>query len=144
MSGGLAALAGTWRLIEWVAEDDNGVVNYPLGPDAIGVICYTEDGFVHVHIMAAERVPHASPDTMGGTVEEDSRSAKSHISYSGRWHIEDGKVIHEVAISSFPNWAPSRQLRHMRFVDEDLELSADPMVWGDRHIRHRLRWARAA
>ncbi len=104
-------LVGTWRLLDWVAKDASGDVIYPMGPDALGVICYTDEGFVHVHIMSAKRHRHAELDTMAGTLEEDSRSAKSHISYSGRWHLEGEKVIHEVDISSFPNWAPSRQER---------------------------------
>lgn len=139
----MTSLTGTWRLLDWVSEDETGAVDHPMGPSPEGVICYTDDGFVHVHIMAADRIPHIAPDTMAGSAEEDSRSAKSHISYSGRWRREGDQVIHDVTISSFPNWAPSRQVRDMRFVGANLELSAGPMEWGDKRIRHRLTWTRA-
>lgn len=134
---------GTWHLKNWTAEDENGAMTHPMGDDALGVICYTDDGFVHVHLMEANRLHHDQPDTMDGRTEEYERSAKSSLSYSGRWHIEGDQVIHEVAISSFPNWAPSRQERYMRFTGDELELSTDPIQWGDKQIRHRLRWIRA-
>ncbi len=140
----MKALIGTWRLLEWIAEDEAGVVTRPMGDGAIGVICYTDEGFVHVHLMESDRINHDKPDTMDGRAEEYVRSAKSSLSYSGRWHIEGEQVIHEVAISSFPNWAPSRQERYMRFDGNALELSTDPIQWGDSQIRHRLRWTRAA
>ena len=140
----MSALIGTWRLREWVAEDENGDVTHPMGADAVGVICYTDEGFVHVHLMHADRENHDMPDTMDGSPEEYVQSARTSLSYSGRWHIEGEQVIHDVAISSFPNWAPSRQERHMRFVGNDLELSTDPIQWGQSQIRHRLLWERAA
>ena len=129
-------LPGTWALQSWT-------VTHPMGDDLQGVICYSDDGFVHVHIMCADRTPHASPYAMSGTAEEDSRSTKSHISYSGRWHIEGDRVIHDVAISSFPNWAPSRQERIMDLSKDRLILSTDPMAWGGQQIVHRLVWTRA-
>jgi hypothetical protein len=138
------ALIGTWNIVEWMAEDDSGAVTHPMGQDALGVICYTDEGYVHVHLMEADRVNHDLADTMDGRPEEYVRSAKSSLSYSGRWHIEGDQVIHQVSISSFPNWAPSRQERYMRFAGNELELSTDPIAWGDRQIRHRLRWSRAA
>lgn len=133
---------GTWRLLDWTVTDENGRVTHPMGEAPVGVICYTPAVFVHVHIMRGDRVPHESADSMGGTEAEDSRSAKSHISYSGRWHLEGDKVIHDVTICSFPNWAPSRQERLWRLDGDHLELSTEPMVWAGRTIRHRLNWER--
>jgi len=115
-----------------------------MGSDAVGRICYTDEGFVHVHIMFADRTPHVDPDTQAGTDEENIRSHTSHISYSGRYHVEGAQVIHDVTLSSFPNWAPSKQVRDMRFEGNQLVLSTSPMAWGGRQIGHRLTWARAA
>lgn len=136
-------LVGNWRLRSWVIEGADGKAVRPMGESPVGVICYTADGFVHVHIMRNKRPPHASGDPLGGTREEDIRSARTHISYSGRWHVERNVVFHDVSISSFPNWAPSRQKRFFRFEDGFLELSTGLMAWDGQEICHKLLWERA-
>lgn len=138
------ALHGTWRLLSWSVEDKDGNISHPMGEDTIGHICYAPDGFVHVHLMASNRPTHASPDTLGGTLEEDSRSAKSHISYSGRWHLEDGLMVHDLEMCSFPNWVGSRQERVIEHFDgAELTLSTPSMPWNGTEIRHHLKWTGA-
>jgi hypothetical protein len=140
----MTSLIGTWALQDWIATDDTGAIAHPMGADATGVICYTDEGFVHVHLMAANRRLHAKPDTQDGTVEENNRSQLSHLSYSGSYRIEGDQVIHDVTFSSFPNWVPSQQVRDMDLDENRLILSAGPMLWDGRKITHRLTWVRAA
>lgn len=138
-------LIGTWRLVDWVTVTDEGEIAHPMGPGAQGVICYTDEGLVHVHLMAANRDLHAADDTQAGSPEEDSRSAKTHLSYSGRWHLEgEGKVVHTLDFCSFPNWVGSRQERLFKFDGAEINLSTPPMPWGNTNVFHRLRWKRAA
>lgn len=140
----MTTLIGTWALQNWITTDDTGATEHPMGADATGVICYTDEGFVHVHLMAANRMLHVDPDTQGGTPEENNRSQLSHLSYSGTYRMEGDKVIHSVTHSSFPNWVPSEQVRDMDLDENRLILSAGPMVWDGREITHRLTWVRAA
>lgn len=140
----MTALLGTWALQDWITTDDTGATEHPMGTDATGMICYTDEGFVHVHLMAAHRSPHVHPDTQGGTVEENNRSQLSHLSYSGTYRVQGAQVIHDVTLSSFPNWVPSQQVRDMDLDENRLILGAGPMLWDGREITHRLTWTRAA
>ena len=47
------SLLGTWKLVAWYNQTENGQKLYPLGEDASGYISYTSDGFVFVQMMAA-------------------------------------------------------------------------------------------
>ena len=56
---------GTWRLISWENRDDKGQLGYPLGPEAVGYITYTADGYIFAQIMAAQRTPLATQNPFG-------------------------------------------------------------------------------
>ena len=61
---------GTWRLISWENRDDKGQLGYPLGPEAVGYITYTADGYIFAQIMAAQRTPLATQNPFGGADAE--------------------------------------------------------------------------
>ena len=65
-------LVGTWKLVAWYNQTENGQKLYPLGEDASGYISYTNDGFVFVQMMAANREDYQVNDPFGGTEREDS------------------------------------------------------------------------
>ena len=46
-------LVGRWRLVSYVANSEQGETVYPLGPVAKGVLDYSREGHVSVHIMGA-------------------------------------------------------------------------------------------
>jgi hypothetical protein len=63
-------LVGTYELVSWENRHESGAITYPLGPDAKGVISYSPDGFVFVHIMANNRNRHSLGDLFGGEISE--------------------------------------------------------------------------
>ena len=137
------SLVGTYDLVSWENRHESGEITYPLGPDAKGVISYSPDGFVFVHIMANNRNNHTVGDLFGGEVSEIQASATTHISYFGTYEIEGSEVIHRVSVSSFPNWVSSEQRRNWEFRDDHLLLSAQGLEVGNEKVGAYLIWRRA-
>ena len=136
-------LVGTYDLVSWENRHESGAITYPLGPDAIGAISYSPDGFVFVHIMANNRNKHSVDDLFGGTVSEIKDSATKHISYCGTYEIKENEVIHHVSVSSFPNWVSSEQRRNWEFNNGNLLLSAQGLQVGNQKVGAYLIWKRA-
>ncbi len=138
---------GTWRLISWENRDQAGARGYPLGPEAVGYLTYTADGYIFAQIMAAERAPLATQNPFGGADAEAAAAARSHMSYCGTYEVRagdgGGEVIHRVVVSDFPNWVGGEQLRFYKFEDGKLILSAPPFRTRKGEITTFLIWDRA-
>ncbi len=134
---------GTWRLQSWENRDTAGALGYPLGPDPVGYMTYTADGYMFAQIMAATRAPLATRNPFGGTVAEVAAAGRSHMSYCGTYEVQGSEVIHRVAVSDFPHWVGGEQLRFYKFEDEKLILSAPPFQTRKGEITTFLIWERA-
>jgi len=117
---------GTWRLISWELRSTNGEPFYPLGKDAVGQLMYSADGYMAVVLTKPGRVAFKSPWLMEGTSAEKIDAMDSYSSYAGRYEIreKEGKVIHFVEHSLFPNWNGTAQERFFKLEGDRLELSA--------------------
>jgi hypothetical protein len=141
------AILGTWELVSYIAEDnDGGPVTYPLGPDALGLIMYTGDGYMSAQIMRPGRPAFDRPDTDGGTLEQAAAAAAGYLAYSGPFEVEEstGVVHHEVRVSLLPNWLNGAQLRHAKLDGDHLTLSAVTAATDGTEIISTLVWNRAA
>ena len=49
------SLIGAWRLLSFEFRNKDGQVSYPFGEDAVGYIIYSQDGYVSITIMSANR-----------------------------------------------------------------------------------------
>ncbi len=134
---------GTWRLLSFESRTAEGEVIYPLGRDAIGYIVYTEDGFMSVHLMAANRSKYTSGDWLRGTVAEKVAANDTYIAYCGRYEVQRSKVIHQAEASFFPNWVGTAQERFYELDGDRLVLSTSPILIGGATITSRLIWERA-
>lgn len=137
-------LVGTWRLVQWYNISEDGEKTYPLGEAATGYISYSNDGFVFVQLMAADRPLYAVNDPFGGTLEEDSAAMKSQISYAGRYEYRGDDVVHRVTHASCPNWIGTEQVRTMQLDGNRLELSAVGAVLQGRPVTAHVLWERLA
>jgi hypothetical protein len=126
----------------WEARNDTGQVSYPRGRHAKGYLTYTDDGFVFVAIMSADRAPFATADLVGGTPLEKASAAETYTSYCGTYDLRDGIVVHHIEVSLFPNWVGVDQERSMEVHDDRLILAATALVGGRRGV-NRLIWTRA-
>jgi len=66
------------------------------------------------------------------------------LAYAGSYHLDGSDVIHDVAISLYPNWVGGSQLRHAALSEDGrtLTLSTDPIAAGGRPSVQRLIWGR--
>jgi hypothetical protein len=139
-------LVGDWHLERWESVGDDGSLEWPMGQAVEGVLLYSADGTMITTIAPADRPRLSSTDPLRGGPDDERRgAAETFIAYAGRFHVEGQQVIHEVAMSLYPNWVGTRQARHVQLREQDqlLELSTDPFTLGGRRARQRLTWRRS-
>jgi hypothetical protein len=140
----VADVVGSWRLERWESVTDDGSTVLPFGERPVGNLVYHPDGTMITTIAPADRPRLSSTDPLqGGPDDERRRVAETFIAYSGTWALSGTDVIHSVAMSLYPNWVGTRQVRHIRMLDGDrLELSTDPFLLAGRRAVQRLTWRR--
>ena len=142
-------LLGTWHLCRWeIAYGDGRAATLPYGPDAVGLILYTADGWMNACIARGQR-PRLSGDSMRKLPAAEALAAfESYFSYAGRYTLRtlEGRpqVVHQVTMSLNPNFVGSEQVRDMHFdAGGRLTLSAsDTLPGSDVARHHRLTWER--
>ncbi len=122
---------GAWRLVSMEAKDANGNMTPLLGKIDHGILTYTADGYMCVALMNPDR-PHSASSTFFDTTDgERAAMAQGYVSYAGRYEITDGKILHHVEISMFPNWVGDTQERGYTLDGNRLTLVAPgvTLVW---------------
>jgi len=128
-SGLGARLPGRWRLVSYEARSAQGAVRHPMGPDASGVLQYTSDRKVSVHIM--------------------TRGGDRYFAYYGDYEVDEarGAVTHLIELSSDPGFVGARNLRFAALEGEGagarLTLSGPMSFDGEPHTI-RVVWGREA
>ena len=135
-------LIGTWRLISVEYMDRNNTLSYPYGRNPEGCLTYTEDGYMSVTIMNANRAKFASDDIRSGSVEEKVAAYESYWSYCGTYDFQGDKVIHHIRQSLFPNRINVDQLRFVKLEGNRLVLTTEPLLAGGTQQTGRLTWER--
>lgn len=104
-----SAILGSWILSEWSVTGQNGSVVYPYGPNAEGMIIYTDDGHMAVQL--------ANPDAKA---EEVSRIEDRYFAYFGTYTIDEaaGTVTHTLEGSLTPSWVGTEQVRAYQLTDQ--------------------------
>lgn len=133
---------GTWRLVSFEFRSKDGQVNYPYGKDAVGYIMYSQDGYVAITVMSANRPEFASADITAGSSEEKGAAVDTYFSYCGRYEVRGDRVIHHLEVSLFPNWIGGDQERIFEFKDNRLILRTPPLPWGGIEQTGMVTWER--
>ena len=136
-------IIGTWDLLSWYNELSDRSKTYPMGDSATGKICYTDGGFVYVHISAENRDHFVINDPFNATDSENTAAAKSHISYCGTFEQRGTEILHFVEIASIPNWVGTVQRRNYEFLGDDLVLSAEGAKFAGHNVTACLHWRRS-
>jgi hypothetical protein len=115
-------LVGRWRLVSYLASPDQGAPVYPLGAAAKGVLHYTREGNVSVHIMGA-----------------------GYFAYFGYYSVDEkaATVTHHLELCSERSLAGASNLRHIALEGARLVLSGSTMLDGSPH-EIRVIWERQA
>jgi hypothetical protein len=140
------AVLGAWELQSYTIEDsERGEITYPLGPDPVGLIMYTEDGYMSAQLMRADRSPVDSSEPSEEPLAPESPAATGYLAYSGPFHVDEatGTLHHKVTVSLFPSWLGSTQLRASRLEGDVLTLSGTNTLPNGATSTHTLLWKRA-
>ncbi len=139
-------LIGTWKLLSWEnrSVEEDGRISYPLGEDATGYIMYNQDGNMFVAIMSPYRLKFAGGDLLSGTTEEEAQAEETFLSFCGRYELREDRVIHQIELSSFPNWVSVDQERLMELGENRLTLSTHPMLMQGKKQTAHLIWERVS
>ena len=133
------SVVGTWALeVYELRPVSEGESAYPLGADARGRIAYTEEGYMSVFLMAADR-----PQVRGRSADVELKAAAydTFIAYGGTYELRGDTVVHHVEFSSVPVWTGGDQERHVAFEDGKLVLTLPVTVAGAQR-EYRLVWHR--
>jgi hypothetical protein len=115
-------IIGTWKLVSVVYEDAQTKERTPvLGEHPHGFQIATAEGRWFALVTADGRpVPK--------TDEDRAKALRTMIAYSGRYRVEDGKVITKVEVAWNEAWVGGEQVRFLRFEGDDLlHIESPPM-----------------
>ena len=135
-------LVGSYRLEVFRDIADDGEVRTPLGPDPVGYILYSAERWMTCVLTAAGRANFSGGDILSGTDEERIAAFATSSGYAGRWHIEDGLVVHELEAATFPNWVGTVQRRPYELDGEQLRLYPPRMLMDGKMRRSEVIWTR--
>jgi Lipocalin-like domain len=132
-------IVGTWKLVSVVYEDAQTKERTPvLGAHPKGWQIATPEGrWLALVTAEGRKVPQ--------TDEERAVALRTMISYTGRYRLEDGKVITRVEAAWNEAWVGSEQVRAYRFEGERLHLESPPQPHpniGGRVVRIIVSWER--
>ena len=116
-----AAIVGTWKLVSVVYEDQATKERTPvLGEHPRGRQIATTDGR-WLALVTAENRPVPTNEA------ERARALQSMIAYTGRYRVEDGKMITKVEAAWNEAWVGGEQTRFIRFEGDRLFIESPPM-----------------
>ena len=125
MSASAKDLLGAWRLESWsFAYDDGRPPEYPLGPDAKGIILYTADGHVSATLMRTSGIAES-------------------FAYAGRYDVRDGAVFHSIEIATNPLLIGITSTRHIALDGDRLTLSGPDFSAGSGRTQ-KIVWRRGS
>ena len=135
-------LEGTWKLVAWVQEYDDGRRRHPFGQDAAGYITYLA-GRMSALISRTGREPFVSGGQWDAEDSEKARAYGEVLAYGGTYTIAEGTVTHHVDLSLYPNWVGADQVRNVDWDGTTLNLTARLEEGGPQARTARLAWVRA-
>jgi lipocalin-like protein len=133
-------IVGTWKLVSVVYEDARTKERTPvLGEHPKGIQIATREGRWLALVTAdGRKVPQ--------TDAERAQALRTMIAYTGRYRVEDGKVITRVEAAWNEAWVGTDQVRFIRFEGERLlHIESPPMPHpnvGGRVVRVIVTWER--
>lgn len=136
-------LLGAWHLQSWkIFYSDSERVSHPFGESPVGMIVYTDDGWMSACINHGDR--HLLPSDQAFRRIDAKLLAESYLSYfhyAGRFSIAGDVVTHRVTQSLNPNFVGSEQQRTATLNGESLLLAGVEDVAGVTRT-HELAWQR--
>ena len=118
------ALIGSWKLLSFVDVPEEGQPEYPHGKCPKGMITYTPEGYVSVHIMT-DPPPATSSAKMPS--EKWKELLDGYVAYFGTYAVDPTNmtVIHNIEGSNWPAYIGTTQTRNFKCSPDMLVLSGN-------------------
>jgi len=137
-------LIGTYRLVSFESIADDGEVMQPFGENPAGFAMYTAQGYMSAILMMRERQTFPEGDILAAGDRERAEAFASSSAYAGRWEIVDGRIVHHLEATTFPNWTGTTQVREFELTDSHLTLFPPRMLMQGKIRRGRVHFERMA
>jgi hypothetical protein len=132
-------IVGTWKLVSVVYEDQATKERTPIyGDHPRGIQIATPEGR-WLALMTGENRPVPKTD------EDRAEALKTMIAYTGRYRVENGKVITKVEAAWNEAWVGGEQVREVRIEDDKLYIESPPMPhpnMNNKIVRVIVEWER--
>jgi hypothetical protein len=137
-------LAGTWRLVSFMAYGADGRETHIYGAAATGILIYDQGGGMSVQIARADRKPFKSGDVFSASPGELKEAFDGYFGYFGRYTVDEhaGTVTHHIEGGSFPNFVGTDQRRLVKWQEDRLVLSTPPERTAGSDVRYVATWYR--
>lgn len=136
------ALIGTWFLREAHAVGSQGERLHDVyGAQPSGVIHYNSDGRMMALITHDGR-KRIDGDRQAAPEQQRAEAYKSSIAYAGKFTLEGDWVLHEVDISTYPNWVGTVLRRALSFEQDAAVLTTAPQIQDGVETVIKLVWQR--
>ena len=139
-------LIGVWALVAFTDEREGRQDAHPFGPEPVGFLIYTPDGFVSAQLMKPGRTAFRSRDWHQGTPGEYVESGSGYIAYCGTYEVNEASrtVTHIPSVALLPNLIHGRQLRAFELNGDRLTLRTASVADADGVlVSSHLEWQRA-
>lgn len=135
-------ILGTWKLVSFVYTADDGSSFYPYGKIADGILFYDASGYMCAVITRKDR-PHMPTEDFGLLPDHEKISlAKGFMTYTGKYEIQEGQILHNIEIGYFPNWAGTTFVRYPFLEGSNLVLATPPISLRGKCYTGYLTWQR--
>jgi hypothetical protein len=134
-------LVGTWRLAGCVRRS-GGRTEHPFGEHPVGLLLYTQDGRMSVHLAFGDREPLSSLDLAELPEAEAALAFRTYLGYGGRYRIRGDTVVHSVEVSSIPDWVGTEVVRRVSTSGEMLVLRTPEERTAEGSVVWELQWLR--
>jgi hypothetical protein len=104
-------IVGTWKLVSVVYEDQETKGRTP----------------VYGEHPRGRQIATAEGRSVPKTDEERAQALRTMIAYTGRYRVEDGKVVTKVEAAWNEAWVGGEQTRFIRFEGDRLFIESPPM-----------------
>lgn len=120
-------IIGTWELVRYVGinNDDPEDFIYPMGPNAIGQIMYSSDGYMSV-VLQCRHIERFDGRWCEGTNEEYGTVGRKTFAYAGPYYLDENTspfehqtIVHNIEFAVHPNLIGFSQVRCAEIEEED-------------------------
>ena len=140
----METILGAWRLLSFRVHENDGRKVHPYGEDVTGLLLFEKNGYMSEICSGNRRPIVPGVDINLKTDAEKIAIAKDFSASSGRFELQEGKIIFHIEVSLLPALVGTAQERSYRLEDSRLILQAAPVWLGEKSFVANFTWERVA